>query len=55
MTANCPHTAPPELPYVKWHMDAEERMKRGEKQRKCPVCHKWIWEEYYLTMKNDTK
>lgn len=36
------------LGYLAAHADADKRMKRGEKQRKCPVCLKWIWEsEYY--------
>jgi hypothetical protein len=43
----CPHRKPPELGYLNDLSDAEERMKRGEKQRRCPVCVLWIWEEYY--------
>lgn len=36
------------LSYLAAHSDAQRRMKRGEKQRKCPICLKWIWEsEYY--------
>lgn len=35
------------LPYLAFHEDADRRHKRGEKQRKCPVCLKWFWESEY--------
>jgi hypothetical protein len=44
---NCPHRPDPTLPYLNAISDAEERMKRGEKQRRCPCCVLWIWESYY--------
>lgn len=46
----CPHRQPPELGYMDWHLDAEERHKRGERQKLCPVCVKWIWESFYGPM-----
>lgn len=37
--------------------DAEERRKRGERQKYCPACQKWVWHDQcshkgkkYLTM-----
>lgn len=44
--ARCRHVIST-LPYLAFHADADRRMKRGEKQRKCPVCQKWIWETEY--------
>jgi hypothetical protein len=46
----CPHTDPPDLGFLAAYGDAEDRMARGEKQRRCPVCHKYIWEEYYSAL-----
>lgn len=36
------------LPYLAAHADAKRRMRRGQKQRKCPVCRKWIWENEFV-------
>jgi hypothetical protein len=33
----------PKLSYLAAHADAEQRMKRGEKQVQCPVCKHWNW------------
>lgn len=27
--------------------DAQERIKRGERQKRCPVCNLCIWESFY--------
>lgn len=44
---DCKHRKPPMLSYGAWHSDAAERHRRGERQVRCPVCGKWIWEEYF--------
>ena len=31
------------LSYLAWHEDAERRAKRGQKQRLCTECGRWIW------------
>lgn len=33
--------------YVQWHLDAEHRMKAGEKQTQCPVCKRYVWKSDY--------
>lgn len=43
----CPHRKPPDLGYLNDVSDAEERMKRGDVQYRCPVCVLWIWREYF--------
>lgn len=37
------HHKPTGLPYVAAHVDADRRLKRGERQQQCPVCRKWFW------------
>lgn len=51
----CPHVEPPELGYLDWHADAEERHKRGERQLRCHNCGKCIWESFYLPFNYPTK
>ena len=36
-----------DLSYLEWHNDSEQRHSRGEKQRQCPKCKKWVWESLY--------
>lgn len=48
----CPHRKPPRLPYGAAHADARQRLKRREHQRKCHVCGKWIWGEYWHEKKD---
>ena len=43
----CAHRPEPELGYVAWHLDAQERHKRGERQRKCENCGKFIWGSFW--------
>lgn len=31
------------LAYRQAHFDAEQRLKKGEKQVQCPVCKLWFW------------
>ena len=45
-SAGCIHYVD-KLPYRAWHEDAEKRYKAKERQRRCPVCLKWIWESYW--------
>jgi endogenous inhibitor of DNA gyrase (YacG/DUF329 family) len=49
MTCSDHHRPEPALPYLQWHADADERMKRGERQRKCPVCMKYVWGSFWKT------
>lgn len=51
----CPHRPEPELGYMNWHLDAAERNKRGERQRQCPVCEKWIWSSFWGPVEWPTK
>lgn len=34
-----------QLGYIAWHEDAERRTNAGERQRRCPVCLRWLWAE----------
>lgn len=43
----CKHRAVPDMGYLMAYDDAQERMKRGERQRRCPGCGLCIWESYY--------
>ena len=43
----CKHRKPPRLPYMADQADARRRMKRGERQHRCPVCGLWIWGEFW--------
>ena len=40
----CKHKPGKQLPYVEDHLDAERRLKNGERQVVCPVCLKCVWE-----------
>ena len=44
----CPLHKTSNLGYLASHADAEERMDRGEKQKKCPECGLWIWENEFV-------
>lgn len=46
-TWTCKHRPEPEMSYLMAYDDAQERMKRGEKQERCLVCGKCIWQSYY--------
>lgn len=41
------HSALPDLLYNAWYEDGERRTERGEKQRQCPICCKWVWESFF--------
>lgn len=32
-----------EVDYVAWHAEAGRRHRRGERQRQCPRCWRWVW------------
>jgi hypothetical protein len=51
---SCKHKEPPVLGYVDYHLDAENRMKAGQRQKHCDVCRRWIWEEYWQNDKAET-
>lgn len=40
----CNHTLL-DLPYFQCFGEAEKRKKKGMKQKKCPICKKWLWED----------
>lgn len=31
--------------YIAWHAEAENRMKRGERQKWCTGCERWRWRD----------
>lgn len=33
------------VPYVEEAIEAEKRLKRGKRQKRCPVCRLWFWPE----------
>jgi hypothetical protein len=41
------HREGTKLPYVAKALDAERRIARGEKQRKCPACGLLVWESFF--------
>jgi hypothetical protein len=43
----CHHETPRKLPYMADQADARRRMKRGETQKFCPVCERWIWHSWW--------
>lgn len=42
----CPHP-PPLTDPMAIHLDAQRRIKAGEKQRECPVCGDWVWQALF--------
>ena len=44
---SCPLHEDNDLSYMGWHADAGNRQVRGEKQRQCPKCKRWVWESLY--------
>jgi len=34
------------IDYIAWHMEAEIRHKRGERQLFCTVCERWHWPDH---------
>lgn len=47
----CPHDEPPDLGYVSSLDDATRRRRKGERQKQCPVCKRWIWYSFYYVVK----
>lgn len=41
----CPTHNQLNLSYLKWHEEAERRMKKGMKQKQCPICKRWLWKD----------
>lgn len=39
----CPGCKRHALGYIAWHRDADQRHKKGQKQKQCPVCKLWCW------------
>lgn len=36
---------PRRLGYIEAHLDAERRLENGERQKWCPACGKWQWDD----------
>lgn len=51
----CPHRPPSQLGYMEAHSDATERLKRGERQLRCPACGLMVWENLYRINPSDWK
>jgi len=51
MTADnpCPVAPAFRLDYRSAHIDAEERLARGEEQVKCATCERWCWPDHAKT------
>ncbi len=43
----CKHKEPRKFLFLDAYEDAEQRMKRGERQLKCDHCCLWVWEVYF--------
>lgn len=43
----CSEHKPSKLGYLQWHDDAELRTKAGQKQKQCPNCSLWFWDDEY--------
>jgi hypothetical protein len=49
------HRPEPKLGYREWHADADRRIKRGQKQRRCPACKLWVWNCFFHKRKRKRK
>jgi len=43
--SHCPRCKPSKLGYMQAHYDARRRLKRGERQVRCPGCGRWKWQD----------
>jgi len=43
----CAKHKPVQLGYLQWLEWADSKIKLGEKQRQCPVCGRWYFEEEF--------
>lgn len=43
LTGICPHHNKMNLGYMEWHAWADEQIKKGEKQKRCPVCKRYFF------------
>jgi len=41
----CSRHKPKQLGYLQWHDWAEQKTKRGAKQKQCPECGRWYFRE----------
>lgn len=44
----CNHTEPPDVTCIEFHTDALLRHARGEKQKRCKKCGRWIWSSLWI-------
>lgn len=45
MNDPCPVAKRFALPYIAYHLDADRRTKRGQRQRYCKTCERWRWSD----------
>jgi len=45
MGSACSRHKPKQLGYLQWHYWAEQKTKRGAKQKQCPKCGRWYFRE----------
>jgi hypothetical protein len=43
----CSKHKPKQLGYLQWHDWAEQKTKRGAKQKQCPKCGRWYFQEEF--------
>ena len=43
----CSRHKPKQLGYLGWHDWAEQKTKRGAKQKQCPKCGRWYFREEF--------
>jgi hypothetical protein len=43
----CSRHKPKQLGYLQWHDWAEQKTKRGAKQKQCPKCERWYFREEF--------
>jgi hypothetical protein len=43
----CSRHKPKQLTYLQWHDWAENKTKRGAKQKQCPKCGRWYFRSEY--------
>jgi hypothetical protein len=43
----CAKHKPVQLGHLQWCKWADSKIKKGEKQRQCPICGRWYFEEEF--------
>ena len=47
ISSACSRHKPKQLGYLQWHDWAEQKTKRGAKQKQCPKCGRWYFREEF--------